>query len=116
MPPASRVNRHACEETLILAACALCCGNSLARDRVEPGPFHAKPSSDCAAQEDSFRALKLTRTGDSIRVDYQFIAGNQPRWANMNADLVRRLNVRVGQTFCMSRDTGSAESAPTDFD
>jgi hypothetical protein len=63
-----------------------------------------------------FRTLKLTKSRGSVRVDYLFIAGNEPRWANMNADLVRRLKIRVGTTFCMARDTGSAEAAATDLD
>lgn len=63
-----------------------------------------------------FKALKLTKTRGSIRVDYQFIAKDEPRWANMNADLVRKLDIRVGKTFCMTRDTGGAEGAAVDFD
>jgi len=34
----------------------------------------------------------------------------------MNADLVRKLSVKVGGTFCMTRDTGSVDATSTDLD
>ncbi|MEO8525930.1 MAG: hypothetical protein ABI460_14490 [Caldimonas sp.] len=81
-----------------------------------PIPSPVAPDTRCPAHEDTFRALKLTRGRGFVRVDYQFVARNEPRWANMDADLVRKFKIKVGTTFCMTRDTGSAESTATDFD
>jgi hypothetical protein len=100
----------------LVAAVSFFAGALQAQDIARPAPVVIASSAPCSAQEDLFRALKLTKQHGSIRVDYQFIARNEPRWANMNADLVRRLHVRVGETFCMTRDTGSAEAAGADFD
>jgi hypothetical protein len=106
-----KIHRFALVAAVSLFACAL-----QAKDIAKPAPVLVASNAPCTAQEDMFRALKLTKTRRSIRVDYQFIARNEPRWTNMDADLVRRLHVRVGETFCMTRDTGSAEAAGADFD
>jgi hypothetical protein len=87
-----------------------------AQDAPATAPVVVASSTACPAQEDAFKALKVTKSRGFTRVDYQFIARNEPRWANMNADQVRRLKVKVGGTFCMTRDTGSAEAAATDLD
>ena len=102
---------------LLAAASVLSCEAVSAGDIPQAASILvASSTAPCPAHQDLFKALKLTRSRGSIRVDYQFIAGNEPRWANMNVDLVRRLKVRVGETFCMTRDTGSAEAAATDLD
>jgi hypothetical protein len=114
-----RVSHHhrgqVCHVALVVTASLFGCALH-AQDIARLAPVLVESNTPCSAQEDIFRALKLTRTRGSIRVDYQFIERNESRWVNMNADLVHRLHVRVGKTFCMARDTGSAEAATTDFD
>ena len=109
-------NHHRGHHLALVVAASLFSGDLQAQDIAKPAPVLVASNAPCRAQEDTYRALKLTKTPGSIRVDYQFIARNETRWANMNADLVRSLHVRVGETFCMARDTGPAEAATTDFD
>lgn len=117
MPTVPRhANRHSSRAALLLAASLLPWGAALAQEARMPVAGAVAPGASCPAHEDMFKALKVTRNRGFVRVDYQFIARNEPRWANMDADLVRKLKVRVGETFCMTRDTGSAESTATDFD
>lgn len=116
MPRIDKLRRgKACQLVLVVAA-SLGGGRLQAQDIAKPAPALVASNAPCRAHEDAYRALKLTKSRGSIRVDYQFIARNEPRWANMNAELVRKLRVRVGETFCMARDTGSAEAATADFD
>jgi hypothetical protein len=100
----------------LIAACLISGTASWAQGVEVSSPALVASSTTCPAHEDLFRALKLTKSRGSIRVDYQFIAKNEPRWANMDADLVRRLKVKVGDTFCMTQDSGSAEAAANDLD
>ena len=109
-------NHHRGHHLALVVAASLFSGALQAQDIAKPAPVLVASNAPCRAQEDTYRALKLTKTPGSIRVDYQFIAKDEPRWANMNEELVRRLRIRAGETFCMTRDTGSAEAAATELD
>ena len=58
----------------------------------------------------------MTKIEGGMRVDYEFLKKGEPRWTNMNPRLLRKLDIKVGATFCMARDTGAVEAAAFDYD
>ncbi len=93
----------------LLAACLLACGAGYAADTLS-----ANDAARCGKDEDTYRALKLTKLDRAIRVDYQLLATGKKSWTNMDAALLRQFKVKVGATFCMARDTESAQA--TDYE
>lgn len=70
----------------------------------------------CRADEALFRAVKTTRIGSAIRVDYQVVETGDARWANMDAALLRKFRIRVGAKFCMPLDSGGVADSTEDVD
>jgi hypothetical protein len=100
----------------ILAAGALICPTVQGQEIPAATPAISFPGKKCRADEDLFKAIRVTKGEAGIRVDYRFVARDEPRWANMNAALLRKFNIRAGATFCMPRDTGAADDAAVDYD
>ena len=63
----------------------------------------------CRADEDTLRVLKLTTFDGGVRVDYEFVVSGRATWTHMNRPLLRQFGIRAAGTFCLPKDTRTAD-------
>lgn len=75
----------------------------------QPVATRLSPTKTCRTDEDTLRVLRLTTFDGGVRVDYEFIVSGRATWTNMNRPLLRQFGIRAAGTFCLPRDTRTAD-------
>ena len=100
---------------LLLAGCIMTSHAAQGLERVDGSPIRMG-IKQCRADETLFMAIRTTRFEGGIRVDYQLVKTGGARWANMDAELLRKFRIKAGAPFCMPLDRGDAADSPVDYD